>query len=312
MHLRSFPLPAPRTGEPDLTVPDSFPALLTSAIERSGLSLDSLQRRLAQRGVRVSLSTLSYWRRGRSQPERRESLAAVGVLEEVLGLPRHTLLALLGPRRPRGRWLSRSFPVRPLDTLWEDAATLSGLLESLGAPTEEQLTYLSLHEVHVVNEHGVDGSSTVRAVIRAEVDGVDRCAVTYLGEGAAPAVSARRSCRLGRSRVGPDQRLMVAELILDRMLRAGETAVLEYEVVWPAGQASASRLHRFRRPVREYVAQVEFHRDAVPSRCFQTYRHGLWAAEVGRQDVWIGAFRTAHLVALDVPAGIVGLRWEWN
>ncbi|MBP2474471.1 hypothetical protein JOF53_003343 [Crossiella equi] len=311
MRLSPFPLPAPRIGEAEAAVPESFPAALTEAIERSGLSLDSIQRRLRQRGVRVSLSTLSYWRRGRSQPERRESLVAVGVLEEVLGLPRHTLLSLLGPRRPRGRWLSRSLPVRPLDTLWEEAAPLSGLLESLGAPTEDQVTYLSLHELHAVDEQGRDRASVIRAVVRAEVDGVDRCAVTYRGERTPPAISARRSCRLGRVRTCAGQ-LAVAELIMDRVLRAGETAVLEYEVVWPVGQSSAHRLHRFRRPVREYVAQVEFHRDAVPSRCFQTYRHGLRATEMGRRDLWIGAFRTAHMVALDVPAGIVGLRWEWN
>lgn len=312
MRLTTFPLPLPRTGDRPLLESDSFPATLSHAIERSGLSLEAVQRRLTQRGVRVSLSTLSYWRRGRSQPERRESLAAVGVLEEVLDLPRHTLLALLGPRRPRGRWLSRGFPVRPLDTLWEDAGTVAALLDALGAPAEERLSYLSLHELHRVDGHGADEVSTLRAVIRAEVDGVDRCAVTYQGEGGAPAVLARRSCRGGRSRIGPDGQLVVAELILDRRLRAGDTAVLEYEVVWPAGQRSAHRLHRFRRPVREYVAQVEFHRDAVPSRCFQTYRHGLRAAEAGRHEVWIGAFRTAHAVALDVPAGIVGLRWEWN
>ena len=50
-----------------------FADALTKAVDSSGLSLERIQHHLAARGMQVSLSTLSYWRRGRSRPERPES-----------------------------------------------------------------------------------------------------------------------------------------------------------------------------------------------------------------------------------------------
>ncbi|MQA27872.1 MAG: transcriptional regulator [Micromonosporaceae bacterium] len=78
-----------------------FSAALHLAIESKGWTLDRVQRALLARGIGVSLSTLSYWRRGRSRPERPDSLRAVDVLEELLDLPRESLAALLGRRRRR-------------------------------------------------------------------------------------------------------------------------------------------------------------------------------------------------------------------
>jgi hypothetical protein len=81
-----------------------FPRALDQAIASSGLSLDRVRARLARHGVQVSIATLSYWRSGRSRPERRDSLRAVRILEEQFGLSPGSLTELLGPRRPRGRW----------------------------------------------------------------------------------------------------------------------------------------------------------------------------------------------------------------
>src|ERR1700755_1156694 len=82
-----------------------FSRALELAIEVSGLSLQRLQDRLAEVGVHLSTTTLSYWRTGRSRPERPDSLRGVQVLERVLGVPPTGLTGLLGPRRPRGRWV---------------------------------------------------------------------------------------------------------------------------------------------------------------------------------------------------------------
>ncbi len=83
-----------------------FERALRAAIAARGLSLERLHARLAERGAHVSLASLSNWQRGRSRPERSRSLAAVRELESILGLPADSLVALLGPRRPRGRWLA--------------------------------------------------------------------------------------------------------------------------------------------------------------------------------------------------------------
>jgi hypothetical protein len=87
------------------------------AIQASGLTLESLRQRLGERGIRVSVATLSYWQAGRSRPERADSIEAVGVLEEILGLRAGGLTELLQPRPSRGQPSSR--PVHP-NRLWPD------------------------------------------------------------------------------------------------------------------------------------------------------------------------------------------------
>src|SRR3954471_7119606 len=85
-----------------------FDVALQAAIQARGLTLETLQRRLRERRIHVSLSSLSYWQRGRTRPERADSLRAGRGLEIILDLPRHSLITLLKPpdSRPTGTWLS--------------------------------------------------------------------------------------------------------------------------------------------------------------------------------------------------------------
>jgi hypothetical protein len=118
-----------------------FDEALRAAIMARGLSLERLHVRLAERGVRISLASLSNWQRGRSRPERSASLAAVRELEAILGLPPHSLVTLLGPRRPRGRWLGHdSVALRKelqtvVDSLTDDEVpTALAVLRALRSP----------------------------------------------------------------------------------------------------------------------------------------------------------------------------------
>ncbi|MDX6373869.1 MAG: hypothetical protein QOD98_2857, partial [Nocardioidaceae bacterium] len=59
------------SAQPGTTQPraaDGFGEALGRAMESRGLSLTALQRRLADRGHRLSAGTLSYWRSGQRQP----------------------------------------------------------------------------------------------------------------------------------------------------------------------------------------------------------------------------------------------------
>ncbi|MGA6165336.1 transcriptional regulator [Amycolatopsis magusensis] len=78
-----------------------FAAALRAAIRARGLGLERIRFRLLDRGVPVSLATLSYWQSGRCRPERPESLAALSELEDVLEVPPGSLTRLLGPPRRR-------------------------------------------------------------------------------------------------------------------------------------------------------------------------------------------------------------------
>ena len=107
---------------------------LALAVEVSGLSLQRLQHRLAEAGVHLSTTTLSYWRTGRSRPERPDSLRGVQVLERVLSLPAGALVGLLGPRRPRGRWVRPEPGVVRLEQLLPMSNVAAKLARELDMP----------------------------------------------------------------------------------------------------------------------------------------------------------------------------------
>jgi hypothetical protein len=72
-----------------------FSAALRAAIRARGLGLERIRYRILRRGASISLATLSHWQSGRCRPDRPESLAALGRLEEVLELPPGSLARLL-------------------------------------------------------------------------------------------------------------------------------------------------------------------------------------------------------------------------
>ncbi|MGI5242040.1 hypothetical protein [Dactylosporangium sp. CA-139066] len=65
-----------------------FATAFAVAVERSGLTLDRLRDRLAERGVAVSRTTLSYWRSGRSRPERAGRDDDLGAVTDADGTSR--------------------------------------------------------------------------------------------------------------------------------------------------------------------------------------------------------------------------------
>jgi hypothetical protein len=286
----------------------TFAEVLHHALNVRGLSLERVQHHLAERDVRVSRAALSYWRHGRSRPERSESLRAVRALEEVLDLPPETLVSMLGPPRPRGR--AASVP-GALDRrrLWPSH---SPLLAAMDAPPDGQLSYLDIHEHVLVDEQRQLAAVRTRLVVEANADRVDRCVVyLWTEEPSKPQLTGLRYCRPGRVRSADGAGAVVTELMLEQRLSAGERSVLEYEWIFPPGPELTFYHRRFTRPSRQFVLQVEFAGE-VPASCVP-YRHlTMGSPQQFDRPLWIGASETAHLVVTDLRPGIVGLSWEWN
>lgn len=294
-----------------------FSAVLHLALESSGLTLDEVRTRLAGHGAQVSMATLSYWRRGRSRPERPDSLRAVHLLEGVLGLPEDALTAHLGPKRPRGRFLARPAGGLDLVTAFGGGQELGALLRDVETPIHNGFSRLSMHDLYTVGPDREEVSVTTRMIVRAHTDGVSRLMVIYRQydpEGRAASVRAIRGCRVGRLRSDPENGFIAGDLILDRVLGTGDTAVLEFEATGLARPGTDSDFfHRvFPAHVGEYVLQVQFAPGVIPSRCFRYARRVEDAPDRTVQEVWVGATGLAHTVALDVQPGLVGLRWEWE
>jgi hypothetical protein len=290
-----------------------FASALRAAIQARGLGLERIRDRLRTQGVSVSLATLSYWQSGRSRPERRHSMIALAHLERVLELNPGALTALLGPPRPRGRWLGKA-PDRDIARLWSDVNTVDDAVRGVETRWGERLTRISQHDIVTVGPDRDERSIVSRQVLRAEADGPDRwVAIVHLDEHnrTLPLVRPLRHCRLGRVVNRPSDGLLVAELLFDRPLARGETIITEHALVNRAPCPLATNYERkFRLPVREFVLEVCFDAAALPVRCTQYSRLDGYPEQT--QPAIIGDAHATHGAALNFGPGCYGFRWDWS
>ncbi|AHH98740.1 hypothetical protein KALB_5378 [Kutzneria albida DSM 43870] len=275
----------------------SFAEVLDAAIAVRGLTLDRLRFHLGERGVDVSVATLSYWRHNKRRPERPESMRAVRVLEEVLGLPPTALITLLGPPKPRGRRVRHAG--MPLE-------------QRLHKPDEGQYAVVSAHDVFTVGSDRLERGTWSRLVLRGEHGRVTRCLVRYRADHPQfpPALTGVRFCRAGRIATEPDTGLMVAELLLDRPLGAGEHAVVEYRMAAEPGLPVDNYSRRFREPVAEYSQQIQFE-GTLPKRCHSFHMSDFDVPERVVERLEVGPSDSTCFVRINLSAGVIGTRWTW-
>ncbi|WP_112263283.1 helix-turn-helix domain-containing protein [Lentzea terrae] len=285
----------PREELADLLVTGPFADALRVAIQVRGLSLERLQHRLRVRGAPISVTALSYWQSGRRRPERPESLMALAQLEDVLGLPGGALSRLLGPPRPRGRSRRREQSAR---APWDG----SGLM----------LT--AQHDRVDVAPCGGVRSIRSRQVMQATSANVDRwilCHETGSAQGAAlPALTAVRSCRVGRVARERTNGVLVAELLFDEPISPGASIAIEYELIYPHPTVEHTHFRRFAERVHDYVLEIKFPADSPPASCEQ-FASGPAGSEMfgGARPAPVDTWGYAHAAALDFGPGLYGMRW---
>ena len=250
----------------------SFAHGLRTAIRMRGLTLEQVQRELADRGVVVSSVTLSYWSRGRSQPERAESLKAVQLLEGILATPTGSLTALLAPPRPRGPRRAHVAVSIDRQRLWDEAHRLDRVMARLGTQDEERLCLLSVHDRFQLDERRRPVRLTITEVLRAQRDRVDRAVVIFQGRelGRTPKLTVVRGGWPGRVRTDEGAGFRVAEVMLDRIIDSGETAVIECALSYGQAEPMTDYDRRLPYATRGYLLEIEFHPTAMPVR----YRSG--------------------------------------
>ena len=289
-----------------------FHTALDAAVRLRRLSLETLQRRLAEGGVHVGLSTLSYWRRGHRHPEGRRSARALQLLEGVLDLPPNSLLTLANAGNgERGT----------VDSIGLDAAL--GLtperldaLRGIDPDANLRVSLLAAHFDVTVDADRAERSLRVRCVVRSKVDGADRFVCLYesrAGEGSEVALGNTGSCRIGRIRTEPGHGLLAAELRFDRRLAIGETYVFDYEITSVgAPMQTACFEYGLRLPCPQLVIRVQFAADAVPVACYRYRRANQEPTESTTEELLIGASLAVHSIVLDGGVGVHGIRWEWE
>ncbi|MFI0368435.1 helix-turn-helix domain-containing protein [Actinomadura sp. 1N219] len=365
-----------------------FAGALRQAIQASGLTLERIRHRLGRRGLTVSVATLSYWQRGRSRPRSRTVVVA---LEEILQVPPGTLTELLDDPAPtatpvRGG-LTAGSPGpgergRPVRDLWPDPEQYASLIGQLDRSGDHRLERLSIHDVFRLDEVHRTWTLSVRTVLRAAGDDIDRVVCVHqtsavqqpgnagtagvaagttgfaagnagnseapgivgltelaggpgsagnpgnggnvadhepdgaAGVDSAPAAGGTaglaevRYCRPGRIRA--EGGLVAFELVFDRVLSAGDTAVVEYELGPIEEPAYDSYDRRFSHPVHDYVAIIQFDGERLPARCYGFTAESSQSPRQRLGELWIGTSGSANIAVGAVRRGIVGIEWEWH
>ena len=287
-----------------------FGEALGHALEARGLTLTALQRRLADRGHRVSVGTLSYWRSGQRQPEKPTSLDAVTEIEELLGLDPGALHSRIGPSRRPGPPLPHvaAGAAAPADVPVRDALLELGLAEA-----GQQLQDVTLHITLDVDAERQMTRQTVRTMLRATASGAQRWYHVIFAEQPVPeplfldrVVGARLGATVDRPEVG----LVASELVLPRPLEVGETAIIETSTLLvDLGGPDTTYFHHIDRRMSEVVIWVRFDPAALPTRCVQTVQ-ALEQPPV-ETAVHLGGLDSVHVAARSFGPGRVGLTWEW-
>ncbi|GGU24009.1 XRE family transcriptional regulator [Lentzea flava] len=305
------------TAEATVRAGAEFGAALRCAIERSGLSLNEISQRLREQDTPVSVSALSYWQNGENRPERASSLAAVAALEAILGQAPSTLTALLGPRRPRGRWTNRQGLALTYDQIWQRPDSVAKALAKVDATPDDLDTphRLSQYISYRVNAQGFEESMRVRRIVRADHDDttrfvfVTRC-ITLPQP---PAVTFTEGCRVARFRADVPSSTCVFEFVLDRPLQAGELAAVEFALRFPPGQASRHAQIALYRPAREMVLHIAFDPANLPETCFGFFQPRSALPREHQPAVTFDEHTTTYqFITLDPMPGQYGIKWSYS
>ncbi|HEX4224230.1 MAG TPA: helix-turn-helix transcriptional regulator [Pseudonocardiaceae bacterium] len=281
-----------------------FHTALRVAIQQRRLSLQRLRVRLAERGVRVSVSSLSEWQQGRTRPGGANAPRIVEALGEILDVPPAALATLLS---------MGSSPGRRHQGVNEHAGPFGELLDGLPGSRTWDLEIISQEHRVFVDARRIPSRLRSTSLVRARRDGVDRYQVCYFAaEGGVVddvIVKARRNCRVGDVHRHPSGLVLAADLLFDEALRANQTWVFEREIIDPTPCNEFS--HAFRHPEAHFLAEVEFHPDALPQECFVWAQADLDSEPRRLAPLPLNRFHTAHIAATDRSTGLLGIGWKW-
>jgi hypothetical protein len=298
---------APQIGEsdlPSLLSTGPFHAAFRAAIRERGLTLERLRSHLGRRGISVGISSLSDWQHGRSRPGP-GSVRAVSALEEILGLRADSLVRLLAANASR---------VNPRGGLDERADAVAALLDDLPGGGQRDVDVLDRHDKVVVDAQRRASVIWSRIVVRAREDGVDRFVLRYYGDAGCDVDTVRlgllENCRLGEVRRHAAG-IVVAELLFDEMLSAGQTWVFEKQIIDESGNPCTEHAHGFLRTEEQYVLEVRFDPGRLPVDCHVFGQPGLHYERRRIGDLALNRHHAVHLHASGISAGLIGIGWSW-
>jgi hypothetical protein len=304
-HLQRQPTAADSGG--GHSVGDGFASAFAEALERRGVTLAWLHQRLVDRGHPVSPAALSYWRSGRSQPERGTSRDALVEVERLLRVSPGTLTSRLGPsRRPGPRPAERT-----LRELFDETPGMEQALHSLGFEGLYDEVVETIRHITVdVDADGRTGALHVRAAMQARHDGARRTPLimTMDESGRTARFVPVAGCSLGREVIDIGCRVYAAELLLDRPMAKDETSLYELTVELPESISDTCVEHYAARRLGELLIWVRFDPARVPA---YVERYQQMGDHETIERLELGGGAGAHAMARGFGPGMLGVRWTW-
>jgi hypothetical protein len=283
-----------------------FAQALDDAIAGRQVTLVWLRDRLSDRGSPVSLTTLSYWRSGHRHPEGAGSLAAIGAIEDLLGLAPGALVATVGPSRRTGPVPAPEIPI-------EDEAiriATEETLEALGAAPATALRDVTAQVVADVDERGAIARRSVRILAQSTSGTIEE--LPWIEVAPAPTSSVPRfsdlvGARITRTHRHPGGQVNGFAFELERAVTAPDTALFEFVAELDADYPHETEVAHFvTRPARETLIWVRFHPDHLPQWCREQ------AGDEEPRPLELGAGRSVHAVRSGFGPGILSVTWGFG
>ena len=114
-------------------------------------------------------------------------------------------------------------------------------------------------------------------------------------------------CRVGRIARERTNGVLVAELLFDEPISAGESIAIEYELIYPHPTVEHTHFRRFGERVHDYVLEIKFPAESPPASCEQFASGPEMSGDARPAPVDDGGY--AHAAALDFGPGLYGMRW---
>lgn len=287
-----------------------FDETLRRAIARSGLSLNRLRAMLSERGLHVSVASLSHWQSGRSLPEKPSSLEAVDELEIILGLtPGRLRQELRGPR-PRGR--ARSvYDVEGMEEFLAAVGRVERELAFSHGRSNETAAFERLElgvrgeDVHVVTQ-----ISTVRALEAGPLRRLSTYRIGDIAERGRVSFTPLFGCEIVGQTYVKDEGLYGIDILVGEYA-AGDQAIFGYEMVLEGVPCTDFREldYSVTRRAHDAVVEVVFAEHLEPLHVQGVVSRGTEEAHTDELSVGLGG--RVQLNREGFGPGTLSIRWDW-
>ena len=286
-------------GEPDRTL---FAQALRHALTERDLTLDRVQARLAERGISVGRSTLSFWQNGRRVPRGLSSLRVVAALEEILDVTPGLLTGPLGENPTPGEHVT-------LGSADDQVGDLLDVIDA-GSLLDAIRVRQGITRVWVSQTGGYDRID-VDLVLRATRP-INRIPIVVFGGAGVDAARMQVTVDGGRvGRTASGREVLVVEVLLDRDYRKGELLLLRYAVrqASPVPQTEFVKFSEGGGTLSGLV--VTFHPDLLPVQVEHFEAHDMNGSDLAVLPLHLGASRRVSVVRERVRRGVTGIRWQF-